>query len=303
MTQDLSNLSLPDSQTADATFFYQRFLRVLFRSPGTKLGLLICTLLVLTAIVAPWLAPFDPTEMGVGKSLTPPNGQYWFGTDELGRDLFSRVVYGSRLTLQVGAIAVGISMTIGVFVGVIAGYAGGWIETLFMRAMDVLFSFTETLIALAAVAVLGPSLTNAMVAVGISAIPFYARIAYGAVLVEKNKGYFQAAKAMGAQHLRLIFCHILPNILSPIIVMATVGVSVAVLSASALSFLGLGAQPPSPEWGAILAAGRDYFKRAPWITAFPGGAIAITVLIPVVSQAGWLVVGDIVFGSIFTTPY
>jgi peptide/nickel transport system permease protein len=145
-------------------------------------------------------------------------------------------------------------------------------------AVDVLFSFTETLIALAAVAVLGPSLTNAMIAVGISSIPFYARITYGAVLVEKNKEYFKAAKAVGAQHLRLLFRHILPNILSPIIVVATVGVSVAVLSASALSFLGLGAQPPSPEWGAMLAAGRDYFKRAPWITTFPGLAIATTVL-------------------------
>ncbi|MEB3233648.1 MAG: ABC transporter permease [Leptolyngbyaceae bacterium] len=134
------------------------------------------------------------------------------------------------------------------------------------------------LIALAAVAVLGPSLTNAMIAVGISSIPFYARITYGAVLVEKNKEYFKAAQSIGAKHHRLIFRHILPNILSPIIVVATVGVSVAVLSASALSFLGLGAQPPSPEWGAILAAGRDYFKRAPWITTFPGLAIAITVL-------------------------
>lgn len=235
-------------------------------------------MLVVTAIFAPLIAPYDPIELGAGQALQPPSWEYWFGTDEFGRDLFSRIVYGSRLTLYVGLIAVGISMTAGVLIGLVAGYVGGWIEAALMRMVDVLFSFTETLIALAAVAVLGPSLTNAMIAVGISSIPFYARITYGAVLVEKNKEYFKAAEAVGAQHLRLLFRHILPNILSPIIVVATVGVSVAVLSASALSFLGLGAQPPSPEWGAMLAAGRDYFKRAPWITTFPGLAIAITVL-------------------------
>lgn len=274
---DRSTVQSSDEQWRIARSFF-RFLRRLLRSPSAKLGAFICLLLLLTAIFAPWIATFDPTFMGAGKALTPPNGDYWFGTDELGRDLFSRIVYGSRLTLKVGMIAVGISMTAGVLIGLVAGYAGGWLEAILMRLVDVLFSFTETLIALAAVAVLGPSLTNAMIAVGISSIPFYARITYGAVLVEKNKEYFKAAQSMGAKHERLIFHHILPNILSPIIVIATVGVSVAVLSASALSFLGLGAQPPSPEWGAILAAGRDYFKRAPWITTFPGVAIALTVL-------------------------
>ncbi|MDB9526668.1 ABC transporter permease [Oscillatoria sp. CS-180] len=256
----------------------RRFLWRLLESPSAKIGGFICLVLVLTAIFAPVIAPHDPTELGVGELLQPPSLEFWFGTDEFGRDLFSRIVYGSRLTLYVGLIAVGISMTVGVLVGLIAGYIGGWLETILMRMIDVLFSFTETLIALAAVAVLGPSLTNAMIAVGISSIPFYARITYGAVLVEKNKEYFEAAQAIGAQHSRLIFRHVLPNVLSPIIVVATVGVSVAVLSASALSFLGLGAQPPSPEWGAMLAAGRDYFKRAPWITTFPGLAIAFTVL-------------------------
>lgn len=257
---------------------FNSFLRVLFRSPGAKIGAIILLLLLVIAIFAPLIAPFDPLQMSVGKNLQPPSTKHWFGTDEFGRDLFSRIIYGSRLTLMIGLIAVGISMTVGVSVGMVAGYAGGWIESILMRAMDVLFSFTETLIALAAVAVLGPSLTNAVIAVGVSSIPFYARVTYGAVLVEKNKEYFKAAQALGAKHLRLIFRHLLPNILSPIIVVATVGVSVAVLSASALSFLGLGAQPPSPEWGAILAAGRDYFKRAPWVTTFPGLSIAITVL-------------------------
>jgi peptide/nickel transport system permease protein len=268
----------PPSPAQVPTRTGREFLRLLLRSPGAKIGAAILLVLVLVALFAPIIAPFDPTQMGVGKTLQPPSWGHWFGTDEFGRDLFSRVVYGSRLTLRIGVIAVGISMTSGVLIGMIAGYAGGWIETLLMRAMDVLFSFTETLIALAAVAVLGPSLNNAMIAVGISAIPFYARVTYGAVLVEKNKEYFKAAQAVGAKPFRLICRHLFPNILSPIIVIATVGVSVAVLSASALSFLGLGAQPPSPEWGAILAAGRDYFKRAPWVTTFPGLAIAFTVL-------------------------
>ena len=277
MTPQVSTISEQGGLVAKIADLGQFFKRLL-KSPSAKIGGAICLMLVVTAIFAPMIAPYDPTELGVGQALQPPTWQNWFGTDEFGRDLFSRIVYGSRLTLYVGLIAVGISMTVGVLVGLVAGYVGGWLETVLMRMVDVLFSFTETLIALAAVAVLGPSLTNAMIAVGISSIPFYARITYGAVLVEKNKEYFKAAQAIGAKHLRLIFRHILPNILSPIIVVATVGVSVAVLSASALSFLGLGAQPPSPEWGAMLAAGRDYFKRAPWITTFPGVAIALTVL-------------------------
>ena len=277
MTQQVSTVPSTSIVAAKVRDFGD-FLKRLLKSPSAKIGGSICLVLVVTAIFATVIAPYDPTELGVGQALQPPSWDYWFGTDEFGRDLFSRIVYGSRLTLYVGLIAVGISMTVGVLVGLVAGYVGGWLETALMRAVDVLFSFTETLIALAAVAVLGPSLTNAMIAVGISAIPFYARITYGAVLVEKNKEYFKAAEAVGAKHMRLLFRHILPNILSPIIVVATVGVSVAVLSASALSFLGLGAQPPSPEWGAMLAAGRDYFKRAPWITTFPGLAIAVTVL-------------------------
>ncbi|MGF1479832.1 MAG: nickel transporter permease [Cyanophyceae cyanobacterium] len=277
MTQELADrhpTSIRRSFLGDAW----EFLTLLFRSPSAKIGSGIFFVLVVTALFAPLIAPYDPFELGVGQGLMPPNPQHWFGTDEFGRDLFSRIVYGTRLTLQIGAIAVGISMTAGVLIGLVAGYAGGWLENILMRAVDVLFSFTEILIALAAVAVLGPSLTNAMIAVGISSIPFYARVTYGAVLVEKNKEYFKAAKALGAKHSRLILRHLLPNVLSPIIVVATVGVSTAILAASALSFLGLGAQPPSPEWGAILAAGRDYFRTAPWMTAFPGVAIALTVL-------------------------
>jgi peptide/nickel transport system permease protein len=254
------------------------FLGSLLRHKGALLGLALILALVLAATFADWIAPFSPTRMGAGRRLAEPSLRHLFGTDEFGRDLFSRVVYGTRLTLMIGAIAVGISLSTGLMLGLVAGYARGWTERVLMRLVDVLFSFTETLIALACVAVLGPSLENAMIAVGIASIPFYARTCYAAVLVERSKPYFEAAVAAGAGPLRLIFRHLLPNVLPTMIVVATLGVSSAVLAAAALSFLGLGAQPPDPEWGAMLSGGRDFFNRAPWIMLFPGLAIALTVL-------------------------
>jgi len=255
-----------------------RFLRAVVSNRGAAVGLAIVLILILAAVLAQIVSPHDPMRMGAGPRLAAPSLGYPFGTDEFGRDILSRVIHGTRLTLQIGIIAVGISLTAGLLIGLLAGYAGGWPERILMRSVDVIFSFTETLIALAAVAVLGPSLTNAMIAVGIAAIPFYARVTYGVTLVERNKPYFEAAIAAGAAHTRLIFVHLLPNIIPPLIVVATLGVSTAVLAAAALSFLGLGAQPPSPEWGAMLASGREYISRAPWVMIFPGLAIAVSVL-------------------------
>lgn len=252
--------------------------RRLLRNPSAVIGLIIVVGIIGSAILAPYLAPYSPLQMGAGKALMPPSWAHPLGTDEFGRDMLSRVIFGARLTLKIGLIAVGISFSTGLLIGVIGGYAGGWVERVLMRAIDVLFSFTETLIALAAVAVLGPSLTNAMIAVGIAAIPFYARIAHAATIAEKNKMYFEAGTALGASHVRLMFTHVLPNILSPLIVVASMGVSTAILAAAGLSYLGLGAQPPSPEWGAMLAAGQNYFTRAPWLMTFPGVAISVSVL-------------------------
>ena len=262
----------PDTRPA------RTFLGSLLRHKGAVIGLVLVAILVFAAAFAEWLAPFSPVRMGAGKRLAEPSLRHLFGTDEFGRDLFSRVVYGARLTLLIGAIAVGISLSTGLLIGLVAGYARGWTERVLMRLVDVLFSFTETLIALACVAVLGPSLENAMLAVGLAAIPFYARTCYAAVLVERAKPYFEAAVAAGAGPLRLILLHLLPNVMPTMIVVATLGVSSAVLAAAALSFLGLGAQPPDPEWGAMLSGGRDFFNRAPWIMLFPGLAIALTVL-------------------------
>lgn len=250
----------------------------LVSTPAGAIGLLIVLVLIGGAVLADFLAPFDPTKMGAGRRFQPPGGNHLLGTDEFGRDMFSRILHGARLTLLIGAVAVLISMTTGMLIGLAAAYARGWSEAVLMRGTDVLFSFTETLIALSCVAVLGPSLQNAVIAVGIAGIPFYARTCYSAALVERSKPYFEASIAAGAGHGRLIFLHLLPNVLPTMIVVATLGVSTAILAAAGLSFLGLGAQPPLPEWGYMLSGARDYFNRAPWLMTIPGLAIAMTVL-------------------------
>ena len=255
-----------------------RIAGALQRNRGAMIGLVITTGLVILALLAPLLTPHDPTAMAVGGRSMAPSWAYPFGTDKFGRDLFSRVLSGTRLTLFIGVVAVGISCTIGSTLGLISGYFGGRIDNIIMRGVDVMFSFPDILIALAVVALLKPSLRNAVIAVGISAIPWYARLVRSTVLVEHEKQYFEAARSLGAGHPRLIGRHILPNALPPILVLATLGFSTAVLSAAALSFLGLGAQPPEPEWGLELALGRDQMRSAWWIMTFPGVAIALTVL-------------------------
>jgi peptide/nickel transport system permease protein len=254
------------------------FWRSLLKSPSGVIGLVIVLTLITTALLAPWMAPHDPLRMAAGPRFQPPSLDHWFGTDDFGRDVFSRIVFGARLTLQIGVIAVGISLTSGLLLGLVAGYAGGWAERILMRLVDVLFSFTEIVIALACLAILGIGLTNAMIAIGIASIPFYARVTHSIVLVEKGKPYFEAGIAAGAGHIRMIFLHLLPNVIPTLIVVGTLGISTAVLAAAGLSFLGLGAQPPQPEWGFMLSSSRDLISRAPWMMIFPGMAIAITVL-------------------------
>ncbi|MEQ8968338.1 MAG: ABC transporter permease [Azospirillaceae bacterium] len=254
------------------------FLRALLASPSGVIGLVIVGVLVFCAAFAPWIAPHDPLRMAAGPRLQPPSLAHIMGTDDFGRDVFSRIVHGARLTLQIGVIAVGISLTAGLTLGLLAGYAAGWTERVLMRLVDVLFSFTEIVIALACLAIFGVGLTNAMIAIGIASIPFYARVTHSVVLVERNKPYFEAAVSAGAGHARLIVLHLLPNVVPTLIVVGTLGVSTAVLAAAGLSFLGLGAQPPQPEWGFMLSASRDLISRAPWMMIFPGLAIAVTVL-------------------------
>ncbi|AVQ99829.1 peptide ABC transporter permease [Oceanobacillus iheyensis] len=250
----------------------------IIKSKTALIGVIIIVLLVLTAILAPVIATHSPTAQDIVNRYQAPSSDHLLGTDELGRDIFSRIVYGTRISIQIGVIAVGISLAIGVLLGGIAGYYGRWIDQIVMRFIDIMMAFPSILMAIALVAVLGPSLQNAMIAVGIVGIPQFARIVRSAVLSIKENEYIEAAKSIGAKHGRILIQHVLPNCVAPIIVQATLGVGTAILDAAGLSFLGLGAQPPTPEWGAMLSDGRAAIQNAPWVVAFPGLAIFFVVL-------------------------
>ncbi|OPZ56907.1 MAG: Glutathione transport system permease protein GsiD [Synergistetes bacterium ADurb.Bin520] len=211
-------------------------------------------------------------------AFEPPSAQFWLGTDEFGRDILSRIIYGARISLMVGFISVGIAMCVGGVLGAVAGYYGGRTDNLIMRAMDILLSIPSILLAIAIAASLGPGLFNLMIAVGIAAIPQYARIVRGSVLSIRGQEFVEAARAVGSSDARIIFKHILPNCMAPIIVQGTLGVATAILVAAGLSFIGLGTQPPIPEWGAMLSGGRSYIRDYPYMTLFPGIAIMLTIL-------------------------
>ncbi|MCO4319156.1 ABC transporter permease [Phyllobacterium sp. 21LDTY02-6] len=245
---------------------------------SVALGLGLAIVIIMASLLSPYLMPFDPMRMAAGPRLTAPSMKYLFGTDEFGRDLFSRVLIGGRLSLGIGITAVVSGLLVGGLVGLFAAFSGRTIETVLLRLIDVLYSFPDTLIALALVAFLGPGIGNATLAIAISLVPFYARVTYGLAAAERAKPYIEAARLARIRSGRLVRVHVMPNITQSLIVMGTLGFSSAILSASGLSFLGLGVQPPSPEWGAILAAGRNYITKAPWILIFPGLAICLTVL-------------------------
>lgn len=247
------------------------------RNKAAMIGLFIICLLFFFATFAPWIAPYGFDEQDLSRALTKPNSQFWFGTDNFGRDIMSRLIYGSRISLQVGFIAVSISMISGGALGAIAGYFGGRLDNFIMRAMDILLAIPSILLAISIVSALGPGLKNVMIAVGISSIPSYARIVRASVITLKDQEFVEAAKAVGTSNFRIITKHIIPNSLAPIIVQGTLGVAGAILSAAGLSFIGLGIQPPAPEWGAMLSAGRQYIRDYPHISAFPGLAIMITI--------------------------
>jgi peptide/nickel transport system permease protein len=241
------------------------------------LGALIC--LAVLALFAQQLAPYDPLEVHMGSAVQPPSGAHLFGTDEFGRDILSRVIFGARVAFQIGFLAAVIAMGIGVTLGLLAGfYAGRVVDQVIMRLVDMMLGFPYLLLAMIIVAILGPSLLNAMIAVGIVNVPMYARLVRGSVLSTREREYVHACRVGGGTDLRIVLRHILPNVLGPIIVQATLGVGQAIINAAGLSFLGLGAQPPTAEWGAMLASGREYILRAPWIGAFPGMSIFVMVL-------------------------
>jgi peptide/nickel transport system permease protein len=253
-------------------------LRRLARSKSALLGMVLIVLLILCAIFAPDIAPYDPVKQSFVRQLRPPSAEFLLGTDEFGRDILSRILYGSRIALMVGFLADSIALVLGVTLGLVAGYYGELVDSVIMRVVDILLAFPYLLLAMIVVAVLGPNLRNAMIAIGIVYMPQYARLVRGTVLSIKEMDYVEAAQVIGAAPARVMFRHILPNCFGPIIVMATLTVGSAIVETAGLSFLGLGAQPPTPEWGAMLATGRSHMLTSPWIATFPGVAILITVL-------------------------
>jgi peptide/nickel transport system permease protein len=253
-------------------------LRQLRRNHAAIAGAVILAIEIILAVGAPAFAPFSPVEQDFSVALQGPTHAHLFGTDDVGRDLLSRVIHGARISLSVGLISVGIGSIAGVILGVIAGFYGGIIDTLLLRFMDVLLAFPGILLALAVVAVLGPGLYNVMIAVGFGGIPAYTRLARASTLSVRERDYVLAARAIGCPNGRIMGRYILPNVIPPVIVLATLGIAGAILTAAGLSFIGVGAQPPSPEWGAMLSQGRQYLQRAWWVTVFPGLAIMLTVL-------------------------
>lgn len=263
----------------------QIMMRRLRQNRLAMVGLTIVVGLIVMAIIAPIISPHDPIEMQLANQFIPPGKDHLLGTDEFGRDILTRIFYGARISLQVGIIAVGIAAVVGSLVGLCAGYFGKWFDLISQQIIDVMLAFPGLLLALGIIAVLGPSLRNVMIAVGLGSVPTYARLMRGQVLSLKEKDYVEAARALGARDWRILAVHILPNALSPIIVLASLGIASSILSAASLSFIGMGAQPPTPEWGAMLSSGRDYLRHEWWIATFPGIAIAITVF-------GFNVLGD-----------
>lgn len=253
-------------------------LRRLLRNRGAVLGALVLVLLVAVALLASVLTPYDPLEMAPKDRLMPPGPGHWFGTDNFGRDIFARVVYGTRISLPMGLISVALALAIGLVGGLFSGYYGGWIDAAIMRLVDVMLAFPGLLLALAIVASLGPDLVNAMIAVGVSASPTYVRVVRAAVLSERELAYVDAARSIGTPGWSIIFRHILPNTLTPVIVLSTLGVASAIITGAALSFLGLGVKPPTPEWGSMLSEARNYLRLSPWTMTFPGLAIVIAAL-------------------------
>ncbi len=253
-------------------------LRQLRRNRTAMIGAAILIIEVVLAIGAPVIAPYDPLDQNPRAALQAPSRDHLMGTDDTGRDLLSRVIWGARISLRVGIVSVLIGGGIGILLGVIAGYRGGWLDNLIMRFMDLLLAFPGILLALGIIAILGPGLSNVMLAVGISSIPAYTRVARGSTLALRQREFVTSARSIGAKDRRIMLRYILPNVLPPLVVLATLGIAGAILTAAGLSFIGLGAVPPTPEWGAILTLGRKYINQAWWYTTFPGVAIMITVL-------------------------
>jgi peptide/nickel transport system permease protein len=256
----------------------RRALRRLFRHKGAVVGLIVIATFTVLAVVAPLIVPYDPIATSWTAVRKPPSALHWFGTDDLGRDIFARVIYGARASLTAGAISVGIALGIGVPFGLLSGYRGGFIDALISRITDAMLACPFLILAIALAAFLGPSLGNAMIAIGVSRMPVFVRLTRGQVMSVKVEDYVEAARAMGNPRWRIALFHILPNIMPALLVQATLSIAAAIIAEAALSFLGLGQQPPAPSWGSMLNAAQRFLTNAPWMALWPGLAIFLVVL-------------------------
>jgi peptide/nickel transport system permease protein len=266
------------TDTAEAPSPGRRAWLRLVRRQGAMLGLAIIVFFVMLALLAPLIAPYDPLQTSWTAVRKGPNLQHWFGTDEIGRDVLSRVIWGTRASLLAGLVSVAISISVGLPIGMLAGYLGGWVDALISRATDAMLACPFLILAIALAAFLGPSLTNAMVAIGVSATPIFIRLTRAQVLSVKVEDYIEAARSVGNSPLRIALRHILPNIVAPLIVQATLAIAAAVIAEASLSFLGLGQQPPEPSWGSMLNTAKNYIDNAPWMAIWPGLSIFLLVL-------------------------
>jgi peptide/nickel transport system permease protein len=278
----MTDAALPALTTADKADELEsparRALRRLLKRKGAVIGLVVVATFILLALFAPFVAPYDPIATSWSLVRKAPSAQHWFGTDDLGRDVLSRVMYGARASLMAGAISVGIALSIGVPLGLLSGYRGGFIDALISRITDAMLACPFLILAIALAAFLGPSLSDAMIAIGISATPIFIRLTRGQVMVVKVEDYVEAARAMGNPRWRIALFHILPNIMPPLLVQATLSIATAIIAEAALSFLGLGQQPPAPSWGSMLNAAQRFLTNAPWMAIWPGLAIFLVVL-------------------------
>jgi peptide/nickel transport system permease protein len=263
------------------------FCRRLWKVRLASLGLSIVGLLIVCAVLAPFISPYEPNRQRLLEALQGPSAQHWLGTDENGRDVLSRILYGTRVSLAAGIFSVAIALCLGVTTGLVSGYFGGKVDNVVMRFMDALLAFPTLVLALAITAALGPGLRNAMIAIGIVGMPIFARLTRGQVLSVRERELVEAARTIGASDLRIMLWHILPNVMAPLIVQMSLSVAVAILAEATLSFLGLGVQPPEPSWGSMVSRGKDYLDLAPWLAFAPGGAILLAVM-------GFNFVGDAV---------
>jgi peptide/nickel transport system permease protein len=274
-TPDVPALSI--GRSPGRTAEWRTLLRPLLRNRLVLFGAGIILLMIVLATSANLVAPYDPTEMRVAEALKAPSAAHLFGTDRFGRDVLSRTIYGSRIALGVALSSIGLALVLGATLGLVGGYLGGWVDLVIGRIMDVLFSFPTLVLAIAVAAMLGPGLNNAALAIAVVYTPLFSRVARGPVIAERAKEHVAAATVLGAGSVRVIFRHILPNILAPLIVQASVALAFGILTEASLSYLGLGTQPPDPSWGTMLNEGRTYLETAPWMSIFPGLAIMLAV--------------------------